>query len=171
MTQIFEIHRDVDITGLSGTGIVADGAVFPDGTTVVRWREVTGENYDKGVRATTVVHPNVESVEALHGHGGATRLVFTDDRGAARILPEDGIMFPGEVKVREGEASCSCGAPDAYSLKANEVLVHNPDACYIKHVNDPQAQGDPLLDSSALFKAGRSLNGDPSMYPVTEDPA
>ena len=49
---------------------------FSDGTAVVRWREVTGPNYDRGVRATTVVFPNVEAVEALHGHNGATRIVW-----------------------------------------------------------------------------------------------
>lgn len=77
-TRTFEIHRDQDITGLSGTGHVADGVVFPDGTAVVRWHEVGGETYERGVRATTVMFPNVTAVEALHGHNGATRLVFTD---------------------------------------------------------------------------------------------
>jgi hypothetical protein len=74
----FQVKRDVDMTGVSGTGIVADGVEFPDGTTVVRWRDVTGPNYDRGVRATTVVFPNVTAVEALHGHNGATTLVWLD---------------------------------------------------------------------------------------------
>lgn len=74
--RTFHLQRDVDMTGLSGTGRVADGCVFPDGTTVVRWREVEGEHYERGVRATTVVFPNPEAVEALHGHEGATRLVW-----------------------------------------------------------------------------------------------
>lgn len=77
--HVFWVVRDKDVTGISGTGIVADGCTFPDGTTVVRWREVTGPNYDRGVRATTVVFPDLQSVEALHGHNGATRLVFPDD--------------------------------------------------------------------------------------------
>lgn len=72
--RVFQVVRDVDVTGVSGTGVVADGCEFPDGTTVVRWREVTGPNYDRGVRATTVVFPNVQAVEALHGHNGATHI-------------------------------------------------------------------------------------------------
>lgn len=73
-TRTFVLMRDVDVTGMSGTGPVADGVVFPDGTTVLRWRDVTGPNYDRGVRATTVVHQSPESVIALHGHNGVTRI-------------------------------------------------------------------------------------------------
>lgn len=79
-TRTFRVIRDTDITGLSGTGVVAHGATFPDGTTVVRWRELdpTDPNYARGVRATTVVFPNAEAVEALHGHNGATTLAYDD---------------------------------------------------------------------------------------------
>jgi len=65
--QTFRLERDVDVSGVSGTGIVADGCVFPDGVAVVRWR---------GARPSTVVWPSVEDVEAIHGHGGATRVVW-----------------------------------------------------------------------------------------------
>lgn len=75
----FQLHRHEDVNGLSGTGIVADGVEFPDGTCAMRWREVTGEHYDRGVRATTVIFANATAVEALHGHNGATQLVWLDD--------------------------------------------------------------------------------------------
>lgn len=73
-TRAFVLHRDRDITGVSGTGPVADGVEFPDGTAVVRWRDLDGPA--DGVVPTTVVFPSVEAVEALHGHAGATRLVW-----------------------------------------------------------------------------------------------
>lgn len=78
--RTFWVQRDEDMSGMSGTGVVADGVQFPDGTTVVRWRELPKDspNYARGVRATTVVFPNVEAVEALHGHNGATHLVWHD---------------------------------------------------------------------------------------------
>ena len=81
--RLFQVVREADITGVSGTGVVADGVEFPDGTAVVRWRELEpgNPNYERGVRATTVVFPNVRAVEALHGHSGATRLAFTDAKG------------------------------------------------------------------------------------------
>ena len=66
-TTTFQLHRDTDVSGVSGTGVVADGAVFPDGTTVVRWR---------GERQSTVVWPSIEDVRVIHGHGGATRVVW-----------------------------------------------------------------------------------------------
>lgn len=72
-TETFELHRDVDHSGLSGTGVVADGAVFPDGTTVLRWRETNNGD----LRPTTAVFESVASVEATHGHGGSTRIVWT----------------------------------------------------------------------------------------------
>lgn len=62
-TRIFELVRHADVTGVSGTGVVADGAVFPDGATVVHWR---------GDRPSTVVWGSIEDVERVHGHGGAT---------------------------------------------------------------------------------------------------
>lgn len=72
----FLLVREHDVTGLSGTGTVAEGVQFTDGTVAVRWRELptTHEHYQRGVRATTVLFPNVQAVEALHGHGGATRI-------------------------------------------------------------------------------------------------
>lgn len=74
----FELIRDVDHTGISGTGIVAEGIQFSDGTVVLRWLDhsVTEANRTNGVRPTTVLHESVGSVLALHGHGGATELVW-----------------------------------------------------------------------------------------------
>lgn len=66
----FVLRRTVDVSGVSGTGDVADGVLWPDGTASVRWR---GE------------HPSVVfwdrgqvSVDHIHGHGGATKIVWLD---------------------------------------------------------------------------------------------
>ncbi|WP_174816991.1 hypothetical protein [Nocardia brasiliensis] len=67
MIRTFEFHRDQDVTGYNGTGVVADGVTFADGVTVVHWR---------GQRRSTVVWPSVEDAIAVHGHDGATRLVW-----------------------------------------------------------------------------------------------
>jgi len=77
-TRAFVLFRDLDVTGVSGTGPVADGATFPDGTTVVRWRDLAGPAAERGVRPTTVIFPSLAAVEALHGHNGATRLVWAE---------------------------------------------------------------------------------------------
>jgi hypothetical protein len=65
----FELHRQVDVTGVSGTGHVADGVLFGDGVVVVRWR---------GAHATTTVHASLASVDAIHLHGGATQIRWLD---------------------------------------------------------------------------------------------
>lgn len=66
----FHLARDVDVSGVSGTGIVAEGVEFSDGTAVVRWVA--------GAHPSTVVWVDVASIEAVHGHGGMTRLVWRD---------------------------------------------------------------------------------------------
>lgn len=65
----FLLRRIEDETGVSGTGHIADGVVFPDGTAVLRWRTGT---------ASTAVYASTADVETIHGHGGKTRLVFVD---------------------------------------------------------------------------------------------
>ncbi|MFD3748361.1 hypothetical protein [Nocardia sp. NPDC058633] len=69
MTRTFEFHRDADVSGVSGTGVVADGIVFDDGHVALRWR---------GERRSTVTWSSVEDAIAVHGHDGKTRLVWTD---------------------------------------------------------------------------------------------
>ena len=66
----FHLVRDADISGVSGTGVVAEGIRFSDGTAVTRW--IVGDH------PSTVVWPRTESVIAVHGHGGATRLLWLD---------------------------------------------------------------------------------------------
>lgn len=76
--KTFKLIRDVDHTGLSGTGTVAEGIEFSDGTVALRWLDIDhdSENYQRGVRPTTVIHESIDAVIALHGHNGSTRLVF-----------------------------------------------------------------------------------------------
>ena len=66
----FWLQRARDVTGASGTGIVAHGVLWPDGTASVRW---TGE------RRSTVFWDSMDDAEAVHGHGGHTRIVFADE--------------------------------------------------------------------------------------------
>ena len=76
----FVLRRTVDVTGLSGTGIVAQGVEFSDGVCVVRWLAagVSVTNRERGVQPTTVVHPDIVRIEALHGHNGATQIEWVD---------------------------------------------------------------------------------------------
>lgn len=88
----FVLQRDVDETGVSGVGPVADGVVFnepakfefPDGSRLhlppgwvrLKWR---------GANSSTGLWQSVEMMLAVHGHNGLTRVVWADepDTGAA----------------------------------------------------------------------------------------
>ena len=81
----FELHRDQDVSGISGTGVVADGVEFPDPFTVefpdgVReelpagWVRLTW----RGELSSTVLWASADVAEKVHGHNGATRLVWAD---------------------------------------------------------------------------------------------
>jgi hypothetical protein len=71
----FVLQRDLDLTGVSGTGTVADGIEFPDGTVTVRWR---------GEHASTVVWGSLADALHVHGHADTTRVVWaTADSNAA----------------------------------------------------------------------------------------
>ncbi len=65
----FELHRDIDTSGVSGVGVVAQGAEFDDGTCALHWLSA---------RTSTALYHSVLDIELIHGHGGLTRLVWTD---------------------------------------------------------------------------------------------
>ena len=65
----FRLVREVDVTGVSGVGVVAYGVRFPDGAVATRWNAEI---------AQTCVWANVGDVVSIHGHNGATRLEWLD---------------------------------------------------------------------------------------------
>jgi hypothetical protein len=62
-TRTFRLIRYRDVSGISGTGVVAYGAQWPGGQVALHWA---------GSFATTTVFPNIEAVIEIHGHQGAT---------------------------------------------------------------------------------------------------
>ena len=65
----FVLFRSSDVSGISGTGIVAWGVLFPDGHVVTRWN---------GEPAQTCAFDQIEDVLIIHGHAGATRILWLD---------------------------------------------------------------------------------------------
>jgi hypothetical protein len=68
----FILERTVDITGVSGTGTVAEGVEFSDGVVVLHWTSQWPSSvvhYDRGM----------DSVRHVHGHDGKTQIVFLDE--------------------------------------------------------------------------------------------
>jgi hypothetical protein len=62
MMRRFQLVRYVDPSGVSGTGIVAEGVQFTDQTVTLRW--CSG-------RPATTVWNGIDDVLAVHGHQAA----------------------------------------------------------------------------------------------------
>ncbi len=65
----FQLHRDEDETGVSGTGVVAEGVEFTNGTVSFTWM---------GVHRGFNNYESMKTAIELHGHGGKTRIVYLD---------------------------------------------------------------------------------------------
>ncbi len=70
----FVLHRNEDVSGVSGIGVVAEGVVFHNGLTVITW-------YSQW--KSLVVYQSLADLEDVHGHGGRTTVHWID-------LPEAG---------------------------------------------------------------------------------
>jgi hypothetical protein len=65
--RTFKLIRKEDVSGVSGTGEVAEGVEFHDGQCVLSWF---------GSHHSLEVHPSLEDIEAIHGHEGKTYVEF-----------------------------------------------------------------------------------------------
>ena len=128
----FALYREQDVTGVSGSGTVAHGVQFADGTVVLRWL---------GRNPSTVIWESLEAAMSVHGHDGRTRVVWlaapfsemglAEDEAAAaereRIAarmdelaanyPED--VFPPDSDVRDGISGTAMR--HAYRNAAREI--------------------------------------------------
>jgi hypothetical protein len=120
------------VSGISGLGDVADGVLWPDGTASVRWR---GE------------HPSIVfwdrgrvSVEFIHGHQGATEIVFVDHDGEPlathtgagasadavsirlRRIVEHALRRPVPCPKCERTSTCRCAGADRTEGRVDMVL-------------------------------------------------
>lgn len=121
----FELHRDSDETGVSGTGIVAEGVQWDDGSCAMRWRTAT---------TSTAIYASAEAVVAIHGHGGTTRLVWVDAQAGYpdgdELVPLCVMCFGGPPDDRSGWGWCSdCGASAGLVMlpkwAANSIRQHD----------------------------------------------
>lgn len=65
----FVLERTEDESGVSGTGIVAEGVVFTNGFAVLSWLTPL---------TSVAVYHSLDVLERVHGHGGKTKVVFKD---------------------------------------------------------------------------------------------
>ena len=65
--KTFYLMRHSDVNGLSGTGIVAVGAVYPKGQAHMQW---------VSYKSSFEMHDNIDMLMDIHGHQGATELIW-----------------------------------------------------------------------------------------------
>ena len=65
----FHLDRHDDLTGVSGTGIVAQGVQFDNGKVALTWLTE---------RSSVTIYDSLIDLEAVHLHHGATSLVWED---------------------------------------------------------------------------------------------
>lgn len=63
--RLFYLDRFKDLSGISGTGIVAYGCELSDGTCALSWQSAT---------PSVCFRSSLKAVEEVHGHNGATKL-------------------------------------------------------------------------------------------------
>lgn len=114
--ETFDLVRLHDATGISGTGKVAEGCVFMDGTTVMRWLTKHG---------STAVYESAREVLAIHGHGGKTEMRYHVEKG------QDGraclnCAHPISGHWMDGASICACGGCSCCLMEHPEFVPTNP---------------------------------------------
>lgn len=78
--KLFILDRQIDESGVSGTGVVAYGIIFPNGWCALSW---ASEHSCVGV------YPNIETLLHVHGHTGKTyclQVMEYDHELAGRLI-------------------------------------------------------------------------------------
>ena len=64
----FHLNRREDVTGVSGTGRVAEGVIFSNGKVALTWLTE---------HSSVAIYDSIDEVRAIHLHHGATDLVLS----------------------------------------------------------------------------------------------
>ena len=64
--KLFYLVRDRDVSGVSGTGVVAEGVIYHNGKVSMCWRADTN---------SIAIYDSIQVVEEIHGHNGKTKIL------------------------------------------------------------------------------------------------
>jgi hypothetical protein len=134
--------RHEDVSGVSGTGVVAYGVLFPDGTIVLRW--------DTKVRSTTF-YDSLADLETITGHGGKTTVELLDEMN--ELIPPSSVAdanIPDQSAVAAGYGATS-NLPDAYTepddvscLHCHEQIVRMEGVGWVHALTQKKWSDDPI---------------------------
>jgi len=87
----FELYRHKDISGISGTGVIAYGCEYPGGIVTLCW---------VSPHPSVVIWTSIEDMMKIHGHDGATELLWIDGEADEPMsVPEPS---PARLALAEG---------------------------------------------------------------------
>ncbi|PSL01128.1 hypothetical protein CLV30_11564 [Haloactinopolyspora alba] len=96
LPRLFALHRRYDLTGGSGTGVIAYGTRYPSGRVTLAWR-------CSDVRSVSV-YDDIADVEQIHGHNGLTDVRWIDP-------PTSAMAASDRPVVAAPTAGSCCAAP------------------------------------------------------------
>jgi hypothetical protein len=67
--RTFHFERSQDVSGISGTGIVATGVMWDDGQIALHW---------EGEHSSINIYHSENDLMYIHGHNGATKIVWDE---------------------------------------------------------------------------------------------
>lgn len=108
----FLLNRLVDETGISGTGEVAEGVIFSDGTCVLRWLTE---------HRSTSIYASIDEVRAIHGHAGKTEIVIRPDEAAVRSAAL-GVTTDAAQEALEGQFEAACPRGEKFEHIAKHAI-------------------------------------------------
>lgn len=82
--KTFYLIRKEDVHGISGTGIVAQGAIFDNGMVAMTWLTDS---------PTLTMFPKVSDVLKIHGHEGRTIMVIEGRKKIPKTLKRARMQF------------------------------------------------------------------------------
>lgn len=114
MTRRFILTRKQDTSGVSGTGVVAEGVQFPNGYCALTW---------KSEFASVAVYHSIDVLEKIHGHDGATEVVWFDPRDVVEEMREKFLRMLNWVLEHDPQ---SMEALIEYRRPVNEKVNQSP---------------------------------------------
>lgn len=87
----FYLQRNEDESGISGTGIIARGVIFPSGKVVMEWQTF---------HSSIALYDNINDVISIHGHDGKTLVIMGSPHSKSK---KDKIILNDQKKLAAGE--------------------------------------------------------------------
>jgi len=66
----FYLNRVEDVSGVSGTGIIAFGMILPSGRVVMEWQTT---------HKSIAIYDSIDEIQLLHAHKDKTYIVFVGE--------------------------------------------------------------------------------------------